>query len=305
MFINKKTVPSGDLSSNTKDPLERKRSINRIINETTEFDIIESYKAARTNIMFSLNSEKGCKKVVITSATSGEGKSTFCINIAKTFAQTGARVLIIDADLRAPRVHKYLKLDNEKGLSNVLAGFDGLDVCISRTPDENLDCITSGAIPPNPVELLSSDEMTATLEKLSESYDYIFLDTPPVNIVTEALLLSKMATGVVLVARQKYTMYKVLERAVNALKFAEAKILGVILNDADDKYIYGGYRSEGGYRYRSRKRGRYGSRYGYYGSYRQSAEEFRKKKESEDKTKDEQNGKKETSDKKEKTDQKK
>ncbi len=281
MFKTKKSSTVRDISSDTKDPIERNRSIERIINENTEFDIIESYKAARTNIMFSLNSEKGCKKVVLTSATSGEGKSTFCINIAKTFAQTGAKVLVMDADLRAPRVHKYLQLDNEKGLSNVLAGFDKLEDCISHPDIENLDCITSGAIPPNPVELLSSEEMVNTLEELGKNYDYIFLDTPPINIVTEALLLSKMATGVVLVARQKYTMYKVLERAVNSLKFAEAKILGFILNDADDKYIYGGYRAEGGYRYRSRKRGRYGSRYGYYGAYGQSAEELKKKNQSE------------------------
>ena len=229
----------------------------RIISETTPFDIIEAYKATRTNIMFSLNSEKGCKKVVISSATSGEGKTTTCINLAKTFAEVGARVLILDADLRAPRVHQYMDFENKKGLSNILAGFDKLDDCIIKTSKENLHCITSGAIPPNPVELLSSDEMKELLAELDTRYDYIFIDTPPLNIVTEGLILTQISNGIIIVTRQKYTMYKMLDRAINSLKFANAKILGFILNDTDnDKLMYGVYK-------RGKKRNYY-NRYNYY-----------------------------------------
>ena len=229
----------------------------RIITDNTPFDIIEAYKATRTNIMFSLNSEKGCKKVVISSATAGEGKTTTCINLAKTFAEVGAKVLILDADLRAPRIHQYLDCSNEKGLSNILAGFDKLDDCIIHTSKENLHCLTSGAIPPNPVELLSSDEMKELFEELDKRYDYIFIDTPPLNIVTEGLSLTQLSNGIIIVTRQKYTMYKMLDRAINSLKFAEAKILGFILNDADnDKLMYGIYNS-------GKKRNSY-SRYHYY-----------------------------------------
>lgn len=253
-----------NISSDTSDAIERKSSEKRIINAKTSFEIIEAYKATRTNIMFSLNSEKGCKKVVITSPTSGEGKTTTCINLACTFAETGAKVLIIDSDLRAPRLHRYIKLINEKGLSNILAGFNEADDCIIHTNRENLDCITSGPIPPNPVELISMDSMKELIGYLEAKYDYIFIDTPPLNIVTEALILSKYATGVILVTRQKYTMYKMVERAINSLKFASARIIGFIMNDVEDnKYVYGGYKVNGGYRY-GNKKSRY-VRYGYYG----------------------------------------
>lgn len=253
-----------NISSDTSDAIERKSNEKRIINAQTSFEIIEAYKAARTNIMFSLNSEKGCKKVVITSPTSGEGKTTTCINLACTFAETGAKVLIIDSDLRAPRLHKYMRLSNEKGLSNILASFNTAEDCIVETDRENLDCITSGPVPPNPVELVSMDTMKDLIELLETKYDYIFIDTPPLNIVTEALILSKYATGVIVVTRQKYTMYKAVDRAINSLKFANAKVIGFIMNDVDDnKYVYGGYKVNGGYRY-GNKKSRY-VRYGYYG----------------------------------------
>lgn len=260
----KRKIKNINISSDTSNALERKNSEKRIINPQTSFEIIEAYKAARTNVMFSLNNEKGCKKVVITSPTSGEGKTTSCINLACTFAETGARVLIIDSDLRAPRLHKYLNLSNEKGLSNILAGFNSVDECLIKSDRENLDCLTSGPIPPNPVELVSADTMKELLDTLGERYDYIFIDTPPLNIVTEALILSKYVTGVIVVTRQKYTMYKMVERAINSLKFANARIIGFIMNDVEDnKYVYGGYRVSGGYRY-GNKKSRY-VRYGYYG----------------------------------------
>lgn len=258
-----KKIKSINISSDTFDALERKNSEKRIINSQTTFEIIEAYKAARTNIMFSLNNEKGCKKVVITSPTSGEGKTTTCINLACTFAETGARVLVIDSDLRAPRLHKYFGILNEKGLSNILAGFNNVDDCIIKSVRDNLDCLTSGPIPPNPVELVSADGMKELMENISQKYDYIFIDTPPINIVTDALILSKYSTGVIVVTRQKYTMYKMLEKAINSLKFANAKIIGFIMNDTDSsQYAYGGYRVKGGYRY-GNKRSRY-VRYGYY-----------------------------------------
>lgn len=268
MNKNKKKK-SVNISTDAMEQLNRQRNEKRIISNNTPFDIIESYKALRTNIMFSLNKEKGCKKVVITSATSGEGKTTSCINVAKTFAQTGVRVLVVDADLRAPRIHKYLNLTNEKGLSNILAGFDKVDDCIMKTSEPNLDCIIAGAIPPNPVELISSDAMKEFLSEVEQKYDYVFFDTPPLNIVTEAVILSKLVTGTILITRQKYTMYKMVERAINSLNFADAKILGFILNDAvEDSGLYGSYRAGG------RKHGRY-YKYAYYSAYRSSAEKVR------------------------------
>ena len=119
----KRRIKNVNISSDNQNSVERASSQKRILNEDTAFEIIEAYKAARTNIMFSLNGESGCKKIIITSPTSGEGKTTTCINLAMTFAQTDAKVLVMDSDLRAPRVHRYMKLENDNGLSNVLAGF--------------------------------------------------------------------------------------------------------------------------------------------------------------------------------------
>ena len=255
-----KQIKHINISSDTTNLSNRVKSVKRIISEDTPFSIIEAYKAARTNIMFSLNHEKGCKKVVISSANSGEGKTTTCINLAKTFAEIGARVLVLDADLRAPRVHRYLNLTNGKGLSNILAGFEKFDDCVAHTSHENLDCLTSGAVPPNPVELISSEAMNNLFAELEQRYDYIFMDTPPLNIVTEGLILAKICNGIILVARQKYTTYNMVEHAISSLKFANAKILGFILNDAeDDKYTYGVYGARG------KKSKRY-ARYGYYSS---------------------------------------
>ncbi len=255
-ILTKNPTPQTNISSDAIHT-EKEASIARIISEDTPFDVIEAYKATRTNIMFSLSNEKGCKKIVLSSATSGEGKTTTCINLSKTFAEVGAKVLVLDADLRAPRVHKYLEIKNEKGLSNVLAGFDSLDDCVIHTSQENLDCIPSGAIPPNPVELISSDAMGELMAELEKRYDYIFIDTPPLNIVTEGLILTKIANGIIIVTRQKYTLYKLVDRAINSLKFANAKILGFILNDADnDKFMYGVYR-------RGKRNTRY-NRYNYY-----------------------------------------
>lgn len=263
-----------NISSDALIQHDKLRNEKRILSDNTPFDVVEAYRALRTNIMFSLNKEKGCKKISITSATSGEGKTTTCINVAKTFAQIGARVLIVDADLRAPRVHKYLDISAEKGLSNVLAGFEKPDDCVIKTSTDNLDCLVAGPIPPNPAELISSEAMLEFIKYVDGIYDYVFFDTPPINIVTEAVLLSEYVTGVLLVVRQKYTMYKMVERAMTALNFADAKILGFILNDVgDDKYMYGTYYRGG------RRRGRYYkyshySRYSHYSSHKYRAAKY-------------------------------
>lgn len=232
-----------------------------IINKDTEFQAIEAYKVARTNIMFSLmdSNNDSCKIVIFTSAIPGEGKTTTAINMAITFAQTDAKVLLIDADLRRPRVHRYLKTMNIVGLSNVLGGFSDLPEAIQTSEQYGFDYITSGHIPPNPAELLLSDKMKTLLETLSKSYEYIFLDMPPVAAVTDTAAVARMATGVIIVVREKYTPHPVLKSALSALKMANAKILGFILTAAGlDEYFYKGskygkygYKRHYGYGYRS------------------------------------------------------
>ncbi len=234
-----------------------------LINQSTSFIINEAYKTARTNIMFALSATgKGCKKIIITSASPGEGKTTTCLNLAITFAQMNAKVLVIDADLRKPRVYRHLGLERKNGLSDVLGGLTDINTAIHHCPEHNIDCITSGQIPPNPAELLSSSEMEALLNTLSERYDYIFLDTPPVTMVTEAAAMSKFTNGTVVIIRQNYTIHEMLQRAQANLKFGEAKILGYILNDVDVNQYRSGY---GRYGYRGYGHRRYGYGYSEYG----------------------------------------
>lgn len=224
-----------------------------IINADTMFSVTEAYKAARTNVMFSLAGDDVCKKVIVTSATPGEGKTTSCINLAITFAQTEARVLIIDADLRKPRVFQYMGVKNGSGLSDVLGGFVKLEEVIQKSPKYGFDCITSGHIPPNPAELLASRRMAELLKSLEDSYDYILIDTPPVTVVTDAAAMAKFATGAVIVTRQKQTTHAAVKKAISVLEFADAKILGFILNGANiNSYAYRskyGYRNGYGYGY--------------------------------------------------------
>ena len=244
------------------------RRSNTLLSDSKDFMVNEAYKTARTNIIFSLNAEKGCKKIIITSASPAEGKTTTCLNLAIAFAQTDAKVLVIDADLRKPRIYRHLSIERENGLSDVLCGMCDVDTAIKHCEKQNIDCITSGQIPPNPAELLSSAEMGELLDKLGERYDYIFIDTPPVTVVTEAAAMAKFGSGVILVVRQNNTIHESIKRARNSLLLTNAKILGFVLNDIDySAYSYGRY---GKYNYRTaRKYGYgYGNGYGYgYGGY--------------------------------------
>lgn len=210
------------------------RSFNTIIKNPV-FRVVEAYKTLRTNILFSIPAVEGrSKRIMFTSANPNEGKSTTSANTAITFAQqTDVRVLLIDADLRKATAHKYFGLSSKKGLSNVLAGQDTLDNCIQRVPDmQNLYIMTSGVLPPNPSELLAGKRMESLFEELNERFDIVIIDTPPVNVVADALSICTYTDGVILVATDNKTSYNELQAAVNQLKIADAKILGVVLNKA-------------------------------------------------------------------------
>ncbi|HHW46884.1 MAG TPA: CpsD/CapB family tyrosine-protein kinase [Clostridiales bacterium] len=212
------------------------------LNRKASFAVVESYKTIRTNLMFLLSQSEN-KRLIITSAISGEGKSTTSINIAIAFSQLGSRVLLIDADMRKPTVHKKLKLQNNKGLSSVLVGFcDISDAIHSINP--NLDVLTAGSTPPNPSELLGSANMVRLLDSLNEFYEYIIFDTPPINIVSDALVLAPHTSGMVLVVQNSTTTHEQFKKALSSIEFANAKLLGAILNGSKGQkknYKYGYY----------------------------------------------------------------
>ena len=238
----------------------------RILNDKTDFNTVETFKTIRTNIMFSIPKTDKGKAIIVTSAAPGEGKTTTSINLAITFAQMGAKVIIIDCDLRKSRVHRYLGVDRENGVSNVLCGFIELDKAIKRNVRENLDCITAGKIPPNPAELIGSEEFAELVSKLCSRYDYVFIDTPPVNVVTDALLAMEHAIGVIVVTRHNVTTFDILDVAIDSIKKGGVKILGVImlgtLDQKAKKYKY--YNEAGGTHKRPYTYGyKYSYRYGY------------------------------------------
>ena len=248
-----------------------KKRINTLLSTKSSFSTIEAYKAIRTNIIFTLGSEHdSCKKIIITSAIPGEGKTTTCLNLAIAFAQTGAKVIVLDADLRKPRIYRHLSLEKNNGLSDYLGGMiTELDKVIKTCNEHGIDCITSGQTPPNPVELMSSKRMELLLDELSKKYDYVFIDTAPVTVVTDATAIANYVDGVVVVARQNYTIHESLQRAIVNLKFANVKILGYILNDVSaGAQRYGGYKRYGGkYGYGHGHGYGYGYGYGYGNEY--------------------------------------
>ncbi len=210
-----------------------------------QFAVVESYKMIRTNLLFLL-SQSNEKSITVSSSVAGEGKSTSAINIAVAFSQLGCRVLLIDADMRKPSVHKKLRLSNEKGLSSILVGFSQLDESITEV-NPNFHVMTAGPTPPNPSELLGSDQMTALLDKLEHTYDYIIIDTPPVNIVPDALVVAPNTSGIVFVVQDFITPHAQFQKALSSIEFAGVRMLGVILNGSS-----GGTTKKYRYRYRYR-----------------------------------------------------
>lgn len=214
----------------------------QILSEQSPFAMKEAYRTLRTNIRFALRGE-GCKKFCITSSSQGEGKSISMLNLAITFAETGHKVLLIDADMRRPAINRLLVEKATPGLSNVLAGLTDEAEVLRKDIRPNLDVIFSGDIPPNPAELLDSDRMKQMLEKLSKRYDYILVDTPPVNVVSDACVVANMLDGALLLARQGRSRKESLKRAVNNLNLAGVKLLGCIFNGVphEIKTIYSYY----------------------------------------------------------------
>ena len=153
---------------NTGSPLVVKRA--KVLNDKSSFHVKEAYKALRTNVVFTIPHD-GAKKIIVTSALAGEGKSTNCLNLAISFAQTGAKVLVVDCDLRKPNIANLLNISSTPGLSNILANLNTIDSVIVHSDYANLDVIPSGDMPPNPAELLGSTSMKEVIEKLSEIYE--------------------------------------------------------------------------------------------------------------------------------------
>lgn len=226
--------------------MAKKNNIERAVNaEALGFQVRESYKAARTNIAYSII-KKGCKKVAFTSSSKGEGKTVTAMNVATALAQqVDIKVLVVECDLRRPHVHSALKIAPTPGITNYLNNECEISDIVQPTKVENMKAISYGAVPPNPSELMASDAMNDFIKAVEKDYDYIIFDTPPVGVVIDAIPIINKSDGVVIVVRDNATTYPELNKTIDILKRTDGKILGVILNriklENTKKYKSGGY----------------------------------------------------------------
>lgn len=223
-----------------------------MIGENMNFAAAEAYKLLRTSLMFSFSGDEEHRIIGMTSSLKGEGKSLTSINLAYTIAEADKKVLLIEGDMRLPTMAKRLGLHSRPGLSNLLVGLNAVASTLQQyraeleDKDISFDVIVSGEIPPNPSELLGSERMASLLERLRERYDYIILDLPPVTAVTDALVASHWADGMVVVARSDHAVRGALAETMRQLKLAEAHVLGFVFNGAgsgESKYYKKGYYS--------------------------------------------------------------
>lgn len=211
------------------------------------FSIVESYKNIRTNVI-SLMNKNGAKTLAISSPNASEGKSTTSLNLAITISQLGKKVLIIDTDTHRPSIHKKLKIDNSTGILELITKTATLEETL-YAHNEFLDVLTCNNSVPNPSEILSSEVFNNLLEDFKNQYDYIILDTPPINPVSDALVIAQKVDLFLMVIRASSTTHDSFKKALKALQVLNLKVDGVIINGADP-----------------RPKGYYKSKYSYYKS---------------------------------------
>lgn len=265
----------GAASGGRKGASETEYEKNGLLTGNMPFAFRESYKALRTNVTFSLPASERGRILGVTSADKGDGKSTNSMNTALSIAETGKKVLFLDCDLRLSMIAERLELNKTPGLSNVLVGACELKDAIQKKTfgkdnASSIDVITAGDFPPNPAELLNSKQMEDLCAGLTEQYDYIIVDLPPVEIVSDALVLSKALDGLMVVVREGKSEREEIRSTVNKIEFLGGKLLGFIYTNHYEKPKsgrYGKYGKYGKYGY-----GDYSKGYGYADSYAEAAE---------------------------------
>lgn len=228
----------------------------KTLHKHLNFTAREQYKLLRTNIDFTLPQDEKCHVIGVTSSMRGEGKSTTAINLSYVLAEKGNKVIIIDGDLRIPSVAKKLQIASTPGLTTLLMNKSTEVEGFKSDMLDNWYILPAGEIPPNPSELLGSHRMEKLLDALKEEFDYIIIDLPPVNLVSDALSISPFISGMVVVIREEYTEKKELTNCVRQLRLSNVNVLGCVLNEARanggsyskyKKYRYSKYYYKRGY----------------------------------------------------------
>lgn len=233
------------MATNVTEKNSNEKILISDIRKKVTFSIVESYKNIRTNIT-SLMAKNNAKILAISSPNAAEGKSTTSLNIAITISQLEKKVLIIDADTHRPTIHKKLKIENNKGLLDLLVEKGDINETVYHHNDY-LDVLTSGTNTTKPTELLNSEKFDELLNEIREIYDYVIIDTPPINPVSDALVIAQKVDAVVLVVRASSTTHDAFKKALKSLNVLDLNVDGVIINGADP-----------------RPKGYYKSKYSYY-----------------------------------------
>ena len=217
------------------------------------FAVTEAYKLLRTNLMFSFSDEGRGHVIGVTSAVQDEGKSSSACNTAYALSEAGKKVLLLEADLRRPSIPSKLGIARVPGLTNLLVSrWDYKEVIQHCSAAPKMDIIASGDIPPNPSELLTSNRMAQLMEELTRNYDYVVVDLPPVTVVSDAVAISKILDGIVLIVRAGISDRKMLAEAIRLLKLVNVRILGFVYRDsATGSGKYGSYKKKYRYKYYS------------------------------------------------------
>lgn len=226
-------------------------AVKTVLHKDLDFTSTEQYKVLRTNLKFTLPEGVKCPIIGITSSMRGEGKSTTAVNLSYVLAESGKKVLLIDGDMRIPSIAKKMDINGDYGLTNYLMKTEirPLDTLKSSVLD-NWYIMPAGELPPNPSELIGSRRMGSLLNTMAEEFDYIVVDLPPVNIVSDAMAISGHITGLVVVVREDYTEKSEIERCFRQLKLSNVKVLGCVLNGAKhDGGAYGKYKKYKYYKY--------------------------------------------------------
>ncbi len=285
-YFNNKITDKEDIVSRTDIPIigvigHNQEKSDLIVYEKPKSSIAETFRIIRTNIQFfSPEKEKVSKQVKvisINSTISGEGKTFIASNLSAIFAMSEKKTVLLGLDLRKPKLHKLFGISNSNGISNYLIGDVAYDEIIFKTKVDNLYIIPSGPIPPNPAELIESKEMVDFVERLKKDFDVVVMDTPPIALVADALILNKLADFCLFVVRQNYTTKQVVEFVNTLHSQGKLSSVAIIVNDLKVKGYYG-YNYKYAYKYRYSYG--YGYGYGYYGyggGYYEEDKEFEKR----------------------------
>jgi capsular exopolysaccharide synthesis family protein len=220
-----------------------KEGPNPLLRSDAPASFSEAFKTVRTNVLFS-TAEEGVRCLAVTSAGPGEGKSLVSSNLAIALAQSGLRVLLVDADMRRPRVHEIFEVEQEPGFSNLLTGNAKASEVIRKSGVHGLWLLSAGHIPPNPAELLGSPRYHDFLASLDEHFDWVVVDTPPVLVVADSMIVANEATGVLFVVGADKTSRHAARNAIEQLAATNAHVVGTVLNRADihgNPHYYSGY----------------------------------------------------------------